>query len=264
MFDLTPVRHSIVAAQLNVAMPSNNGYNSTEASENFAMFDASTPVAQLQATGDGRTDIFADLGSGTIFGSRLLSTRMRERSKACHSTAAASRHSMRGPALFAFGGNLTTNSPIGGSVFASSGEFSLTKQLALTLANTQTDFYFISLQAGQRASVGMKSLSGGGVTVTIQNAAGQTVATGAAAANLEQTINGFTAVAAGTYYVVVSATTYSTYNLAVTRDAAFDTEANNTFAAPQNLGTLGSALGACVNGDRRSVTICPDGRERKQ
>jgi hypothetical protein len=244
VFDLATVRQPIVSGQFNVAMPP-TGYNSVDPSEPYALFDVSTSISALRATNSGQTAIFNDLASGTTYGTRVYSA-------ADNGTLTSIPLNSSGIAVLnsafagqaAFGGALTDTSSSGGqAIFSSSGEETNTKQLALLLASS--DFYSFHLAAGQRATIGLKNLSGGGTTVALQNSGGVTLATGIAAGNLDQVISNFAAPADGTYYLVVTASgTAATYNLTVTRDATFDTEPNDTFSMAQPLDGSSGAIGA--------------------
>src|SRR5439155_22380639 len=98
--------------------------------------------------------------------------------------------------------------------------------------------------AGQVVTVGLKHFAGSGTTVAIQDSSGNTLMTSMAAVNVEQAINNYAAPADGTYYIVVSGTSAASYNLVVTRDAAFDTEANDTYATAQPLDGNRGVIGA--------------------
>src|SRR5262249_19494731 len=71
--------------------------------------------------------------------------------------------------------------------------------------------------------------------------------TGVPSANLDRVLT-FVAPSAGTYYARVSGTGSADYNLVVTRNAAFDTEANDTPAQAQPLSGLAGALGYIAPG----------------
>ncbi len=82
VFDLTGVSNAITRATLNLwnpaAIPSiplytGNRYGSPDASETFNVVDVTTPISTLTAGGSGLTGVFADLGSGTVFGSYAAS-----------------------------------------------------------------------------------------------------------------------------------------------------------------------------------------------
>src|SRR5262249_4393792 len=68
------------------------------------------------------------------------------------------------------------------------------------------------------------------VRLELQNSSGSIVAAGVPAANLAAVINNFVAPTTGVYYARVFGAGSTNYNLVVTRDAAFDTESNDTFA----------------------------------
>jgi cysteine-rich repeat protein len=70
VFDLSNVTQRVVSAMLRLY----NGYmSSPDPSETYTLFDVSTPIAALTASGMGQTQIFADLGSGITYGARALS-----------------------------------------------------------------------------------------------------------------------------------------------------------------------------------------------
>jgi hypothetical protein len=69
---------SVASAVLKLMNPPNaanvqNGYYSPNPSETYNLFDVSTNIVDLMASQAGETGIFADLGSGTLFGSRIVS-----------------------------------------------------------------------------------------------------------------------------------------------------------------------------------------------
>src|SRR5262249_19787382 len=76
-----------------------------------------------------------------------------------------------------------------------------------------------------------------GASVTLENAAGATVATGVNTTNAHSLIADYTAPAAGTYYARVVGTNLNgtDYALAVTRNVSFNAEPNDTLATAQNL-----------------------------
>jgi hypothetical protein len=80
VFDLSNVTGPITSAVLSLHNPGCPpcGYQSMSPTETYTLFDVSTPISTLEAnhTGVGSPlapEIFNDLGSGTIFGSRTVS-----------------------------------------------------------------------------------------------------------------------------------------------------------------------------------------------
>jgi hypothetical protein len=79
VFDLTGVSSPIAAATLNLYNPNTNphpcclGYRSPSATETFNLFDVSTPVGTVTGGGAGLTNVFDDLGAGSMFGSYVAS-----------------------------------------------------------------------------------------------------------------------------------------------------------------------------------------------
>ena len=134
---------TITGATLQVLNPA-NGYASSDPTETYSVFDVSTPVVALQASGSGRTDIFADLGTGNSFGTRAVSTVDNGQlvSVDLNSAAVSGLNFARGGA-FAVGGALTTivgsaNQYIFG--FSSTG----TRQLVLNLGQPE-DWYKLTV-----------------------------------------------------------------------------------------------------------------------
>lgn len=76
VFDLSSVTEPIASAELVLQVPSqfpgpSQGYTSPDPSENFELHDVVTPLATL-VNGTGGVAAHADLGSGTIYGSRTM------------------------------------------------------------------------------------------------------------------------------------------------------------------------------------------------
>jgi len=71
VFDLADSPFPYTSATLRLAMPTPNGYVSTEASETYTLYDVTTPIASLVA-GTGGVSAFEDLGSGVVYGTATL------------------------------------------------------------------------------------------------------------------------------------------------------------------------------------------------
>src|SRR6185369_9995998 len=75
-FVLSPATPTIIGAELRLFNPA-NGYFSSDPTETYTLFDVSATPADLDTTrlaGDATgIAIHADLGSGTIYGSRVVS-----------------------------------------------------------------------------------------------------------------------------------------------------------------------------------------------
>jgi hypothetical protein len=122
------------------------------------------------------------------------------------------------------------------------------------IVSTDADFYRFTLGAGETATLALKDLTGSAATLALQDAAGRVVATGVGGAtNVDQVIANFTA-AAGTYYAVVSGGP-ADYNLVVARNAAFDTEPNNTPGTAEDISGTNGALGAVAGGPSGTITL---------
>jgi hypothetical protein len=118
------------------------------------------------------------------------------------------------------------------------------------------DYYSFDLGAGDSASLVLKGLTGVGLDVSLQNSSGIEVSHGTpAGTNYETGIRNFIAPTAGTYYAVINGTVQTQYDLVVTRNADFDTEANDSLATAQALSGNSAALGYSSNSDYFSVQL---------
>ena len=124
---------------------------------------------------------------------------------------------------------------------------------------TGTDFYSFTLAAGDNASIVVaRPGTGSGETIALFDSGGTLLANGASGAgNVDQSIANFIAPAAGTYYVRVAGANTTAYDVVVTKNAAFDLEANNTLATAQPLNGLDTVLGAVGSGVTASGTGTP-------
>ncbi len=246
VFNLSGITQTITGAQLKLQNPS-AGYISADSTETYTTFDVSTPIATLEASGTGQTGIFADLGTGTIYASTTLSAANDGQTIpiSLNSAALSYLNANRGGQV-AVGGAVTTISGTSNqAIFASTGS-SYTRQLVLTLATDSSDYYSLSLTAGQSIAVALKNLTGSGAAVSLQDANGNVLASSVAGAtNFDQVINNFVASSTGTYYLAVTGASAATYSVSVTKNATLGVEANNS------LSTAEPIVSAEVSGDQR-------------
>jgi len=118
------------------------------------------------------------------------------------------------------------------------------------------DYYQFAVTAGDTLTLALQSLSGGVVEVRLfdpsNNLLGQAVG---GAANVSRLLSNLVAPVSGSYRALVTTTTTgTTYNLVVLKNADFDREANDSFAAGQFIGAADGALGYVVGGTS-SATI---------
>jgi hypothetical protein len=136
VFNLAGLSGTIVSASLNIFNP---GYSSPDPTETLGIFDVSTSIATLIASGAGQVGIYNDLGSGTLFGSASVSAANNNANVSIllNPAALAALQSGLGGS-FAFGGSLTTLSAPGVTegVFTFSTNFTGTRQLTLNTAPT--------------------------------------------------------------------------------------------------------------------------------
>ena len=81
------------------------------------------------------------------------------------------------------------------------------------------------------------------VQLQLQDVGGAVVATGVPVVNMRGVINNFISATGGTYFARVFGTGSAGYDLVATRGAAFDTEANDSFATAQGVDGAQGALG---------------------
>lgn len=134
----------------------------------------------------------------------------------------------------------------GPNAFVGSGKSTL-----ISPPNPTPDLYSLTLAAGQKVTVGIAATTNvaGTLLVELLNSGGSVIATGVTGAtNLASVISNFTTPVAGTYFVRVTGSSNIPYDVVVTKDAAFDTEDNNTAATAQNLTGTTGAFGAITTG----------------
>ena len=73
VFGLNSVTGTITSAFLSIGNPV-GGFDSTDPTDLLSMYDVSTPISTLTASGTGQTGIYADLGSGILYGSQVVSS----------------------------------------------------------------------------------------------------------------------------------------------------------------------------------------------
>src|SRR5439155_338749 len=103
----------------------------------------------------------------------------------------------------------------------------------------------LTLNAGEAAAVAVTALGAGSLNVELRNGSDAILATGVGgASNLTTAISHFVPATTGTYYVRITGDSNVPYSVVVTRNAAFGSEPNDTFATAQSLDGLNGALGA--------------------
>lgn len=113
VFDLPGVPGVITGATLHLYNPFLStfqpGFKSPDASETLVVYDVSTPVATVTAGGAGLVGIWNDLGSGTVFGARDVSSADNDTTIAItlNAAALAALNAAIGGQI-AFGGALST------------------------------------------------------------------------------------------------------------------------------------------------------------
>ncbi|HEY2415839.1 MAG TPA: S8 family serine peptidase, partial [Pirellulaceae bacterium] len=123
----------------------------------------------------------------------------------------------------------------------------VTRGAVLGTSGVQTgndDYYAVPLTAGDRASFVFNFVGGGTFNIELRDAANTLLATGVIdSVGVNKAISNFTAPTTDTYYLRVTAIVNTVYTVVVTKNAAFDTEANDSFAAAQWIGGNQSVLG---------------------
>lgn len=145
--------------------------------------------------------------------------------------------------------------PAGGTYYVEvQGSTAGTYELDVLLSSTTPppspdDHYSFTLEAGDQLDLGLTSASAGTFVLDLLNSGGTILASGTGgSSNLSRTISGFIAPSAGTYYARLNGSNASTYLFTAIKNATFDREPNNTFAAAQPMATNATAIGA-ISGD---------------
>ena len=162
-FDLgsLPAGTDVVDATLQVFQPSYEGYDPFET---YAIYDVSTPGGELVAGGSGLTDIFDDLGSGVVYGSRDVYP-VRELQPALVRPEHRSPWPRSRPPRVSSSPSVALLTTIDYSqtaywqaIFSGSGDF-YPRQLVLTLS--PSDFYSVTVNPGDGLSVLTGTPAGG-------------------------------------------------------------------------------------------------------
>jgi hypothetical protein len=128
VFDLSAVSDTIVSATLQL----NTGAVVTDGT--YTLYDVQTDIATLRAGGSGLSDVYADLGAGTAYGSiNLLSTQDNAIVNIGLNTSAIAGLNAARDGLFALGGNYVSPFSAFGNISTNSFDWlaSATRQLVL-------------------------------------------------------------------------------------------------------------------------------------
>jgi len=133
VFDLSGVTDEIISATLRVYNPP-SGYYSPSPSETLGLFDFTSSIAALSA-GTGGVTAFTDLGSGTSYGTRVVTAADDGQIVAMPLNAAALADLQLADDLFVLGGRLMTYDGSQEIIFAFSGPSAPdhTRQLVLEI-----------------------------------------------------------------------------------------------------------------------------------
>jgi hypothetical protein len=146
VFDLSRVTQPIVSANLELTVPAADGYGSADPSENYELHDVVTSLAAL-LDGTGGVAAHADLGSGIVYGNRLMSDADEGQlvEITLNSSAIAALNSSHGP--FGIGGSITTLDGLANRevVFGNSGGPGFISQLRLEVPEPSSLAQFVLL-----------------------------------------------------------------------------------------------------------------------
>jgi subtilisin family serine protease/glutamine cyclotransferase len=109
----------------------------------------------------------------------------------------------------------------------------LGSQLITDMSTAPDDWYKFTLDANQTTTLAL-SAAAADAKLELYDSEGHLLVTGRAASNLSQVIDSYAATAAGTYYAHLTGNG-GDYRLVVTKNAAFDTERNDTTSTGQSL-----------------------------
>jgi Bacterial pre-peptidase C-terminal domain len=112
-----------------------------------------------------------------------------------------------------------------------------------------SDWYALSLNSGDTLTLAAKALSAGTIGVSIYDPSGALVATAlGGATNFDRLLSDLVIPVSGLYRLEIIGDPNVDYNLVATRNAAFDTEGNDTLAAAQYLNAAHGVLGYIGSG----------------
>lgn len=118
----------------------------------------------------------------------------------------------------------------------------------LPLPTIGFDYYSLHLEDDDLLTIAVGTFPlEGTVSLSIEDTAGVTLATGVAGGSYDHVIRGFVPPAAGLYYLRVGTGT-SPYTLIVQRGAELDTDANEEFATALDISTLRKVVGSVTDG----------------
>ena len=141
----------------------------------------------------------------------------------------------------------------GPNAFVGTGQSTL-----LSPPNPTPDLYSFTLNSGDVTTLAVKSLVSAAANVTLLDGGGMVLASGVGGStNVDSVISNFAAPSGGTYYARVTSGASVTYDLVVTRNAAFDTEPNNSFGTAQVLDGNKGALGAITLSSMYNTAAVP-------
>lgn len=151
VFDLSGVTQQIVGATLTIYNPS-GGYSSNDPSETWTLYDVTTPIVDLTASGGGATggiNVYNDLGSGTMFGSATVTSASNNTlvNVNLNNNAVAALNAARGGS-FAIGGALTS---LDGNIN--------TEEVVFKFSSSGTEVRRLTLQFGTDAAIGAPALT---------------------------------------------------------------------------------------------------------
>jgi Zn-dependent metalloprotease/methionine-rich copper-binding protein CopC len=106
---------------------------------------------------------------------------------------------------------------------------------AISSAN-DTDYYRLTLAAGDTLSMALKGLNASSATARLYNAAGALLANAVTGPkNFDRVFKDFTAPTDGDYFIAVSSTASTNYSLVLSKNSEFNSEANDTMAQAQDI-----------------------------
>jgi len=122
--------------------------------------------------------------------------------------------------------------------------------LVLTPSTVTPDYYAFSAAAGDTDTLAVTPLTTGNLILELLDGSGTVLATGASGAtNLGSVIANRTFSGGGTYYLRITGDSGLAYSLLVTRNAAFDAEANDTSPTAGSLDGVRGVLGALTSSE---------------
>ena len=212
---------------------------------NALRFPAVEPPISFQAVLSANGDVQLNYGPSVSAAQIAVATTGL---KKAGTTAATSQ-----PILLNFNGLLTPAAPnqlVGANISAKYSAATNSFGLAPS-GTTSPDTYAVTLTAGERNTASLTALTPSGLSISVLDGSGAVVQSGVAGTTT------FTVPTSGVYYLQINGGPSADYSLVVTKNAAFESEPNDSLPSAQNITGVPAVLGALTAGSASPFAASP-------